>query len=174
MLLLGKPVSRSSISVIFLPSISPGNRRRAIRPAYQLIQDFEMEPYYADAIEKYFNRPRDALFSNITYPIYHRQYKIVSTVSTNRTHWRDCLNNIIVRRKKEILVRFQHLTIENAEDFFYQQILLHIPAWSEQQLKGNYPDYRSRFQAEFSNKFQILIKEIQKCIHYNILKIIPI
>ncbi|RHZ83457.1 hypothetical protein Glove_92g62 [Diversispora epigaea] len=116
-----------------------------------------MDPYYTDAIEKYFNCSQNPIFQNITYPKYHRQYKIVSTISPNRLYWKDCLNNIIVCQKKEVLVRFRYLTIENAEDFFYQQILLCVPAWSEQQLKGGYSNYKLRFQVEFLNEYQSLI-----------------
>ncbi|RHZ53160.1 hypothetical protein Glove_450g4 [Diversispora epigaea] len=142
MLILGKPVSRK-------------NRCQTICPAYQLVQDFEMDPYYKDAIEKYFNHPHDQIFLNII-------YQLISTVPTTRLYWRDCLNNIVVCQKKENLVRFQYLTIENTEDFFYQQLLLQTPVLNEQQLKGNYLNYQSRFQAEFPDEFQLLITNIQQ------------
>ncbi|CAG8572848.1 2080_t:CDS:2 [Diversispora eburnea] len=91
MLILGKPVSRSLIAVIFLPSTSPSNRRRSIHP------------YYDNAIEKYFNQPCELIFQYITYPIYHRKFKSTSTIP-----------------------------ISDAEDYFYQQLLLQIPIWNDE------------------------------------------
>ena len=49
---------------------------------------------------------------------YFCKYKIVSNEPKNQLHWKDKKNRIIIKRKKEILVRFQYLNIKNAEPFF--------------------------------------------------------
>ena len=56
LLLMGKKVSRCSIVVDFLPTLPPGFRLKAVKPIWLLEQE-NMDPYYEDAIDKYFERP---------------------------------------------------------------------------------------------------------------------
>ena len=76
LLLLEKKVSRCSIAVDFLPSSPSGYRTRAIKPIWMLNEQNNIDPYYEDAIDKYFERPNNPEFNDITYPEYYRKYKI--------------------------------------------------------------------------------------------------
>ncbi|RHZ83522.1 hypothetical protein Glove_91g66 [Diversispora epigaea] len=130
LLLLGKSVCCSTIAVNYLPSSTPAHQNKAIRPIHQLINEQFTDLYYQDAIDKYFERPIGPIFDNLTYPIYHRKFKYISNIPAQRDFWHDMKNRIIVKRKKEILVRFRYLTVKNAEDFFYQQLLSLFSKWS--------------------------------------------
>ncbi|GES98086.1 DNA helicase Pif1, ATP-dependent [Rhizophagus clarus] len=141
LLLMGKKVSRCTIAVDFLPTSPPGFRLKAVKPAWMIIEQEDTDPYYENAIEKYFERPDGYEFDILTYPEYFRKYKIASQLNRNQLHWNDKKNRIIIKRKKEILVRFQYLTIKNAEPFFYQQLLFNKSSRSENELKGNHSTY---------------------------------
>ena len=125
-----------------------------------ILEQEDTDPYYEDAISKYFERPNGYEFDIITYPEYFSKYKIISSVSRNQTYWRDKKNRIVIKRKKEILVRFQYLTIKNAEPFFYQKLLSNRPARSEDELKINHTTYQSAFQYFYSREYAIAIQDI--------------
>src|SRR5436305_5340537 len=125
-----------------------------------ILEQEDTDPYYEDAISKYFERPNGYEFDIITYPEYFSKYKIISSVSGNQTYWRDKKNRIVIKRKKEILVRFQYLTIKNAEPFFYQKLLSNRPARSEDELKINYTTYQSAFQYFYLREYAIATQDI--------------
>src|SRR3989442_9958770 len=122
-LLLGYSICRSSIAVEFLPSIPSEVRNKSVKPPYLLQQEEQLSPYWDDAIDKYFDRPSDDIFNNMIYPLYHRKYVIQKNQPTNGIYY-------IRKRQKEILVRFQHLTIQQSESFFinnyYSDYLLEV------------------------------------------------
>src|SRR6266542_1513890 len=62
--------------------------------------------------------------------------------------------------KKQILVRFQYLTIKNAELFFYQQLLLKKLSRSEQDLIDNHSTYREAFQSFYPYEYSIITQDI--------------
>ncbi|EXX55721.1 Pif1p [Rhizophagus irregularis DAOM 197198w] len=162
LLLLGKTVCRSSIAVEYLPTLPSSERIRSIKPIH-ILQEEDMDPYWSDAVDKYFERPLDPIFDEITYPIYHRKYRQISRPSNNNTnYWIDVKGRYIVARKKEILVRFQYLTAQNGESFFYQQLLLKLPVRNEDQIKLNFPNYRARFCAEFPNEYNNAISHLHQ------------
>src|ERR1043165_4352555 len=107
--------------------------------------DSREAPYWDDAIDKYFDRPSDDIFDDITYPLYHRNYTIQKNQPTNGIYYIDKKNRFVKKRQKEILVRFQHLTIQQSESFFYQQLLLRLPARSDTDLKSLYQTYKAHF-----------------------------
>ena len=74
-LLLGERICDSSTAVKYLTTEMPDMRSRAIRPI-SLIDDDENNPYWDDSIDKYFARPLDPLFQQITYLDYFRNYSI--------------------------------------------------------------------------------------------------
>ena len=117
-LLLGHKLCRSSIAVDYLPSAPPFSRSKSIKPIHMILNDDE-NPYWDDAIEKYLKRPQNVIFNEITYPKYHQQYKISSKLpNSNRLYWVDLTGKYVVKRKKEILVRFHYTTIESGKEFF--------------------------------------------------------
>ncbi|RIA90932.1 hypothetical protein C1645_737479 [Glomus cerebriforme] len=78
LLLLGKKASRCSIAVNFLPTSPPEFRSKAVKPIWMILEQENTDPYYENAIEKYFKRPNGHEFDIITYPEYFRKYKIIS------------------------------------------------------------------------------------------------
>jgi hypothetical protein len=166
-LLLGYSICRSSIAVEFLPSIPSEVRNKSVKPPYLLQQEEQLSPYWDDAIDKYFDRPTENIFNDITYPMYHRKYVIQKNQPTCGTYYIDKKNRFVRKRQKEILVRFQHLTIEQAESFFYQQLLLRLPAQSEADLKNLYPTYKAAFEAKYPAEYSLTLNNIQNSIQTN-------
>ncbi|GBB91982.1 hypothetical protein RclHR1_19480001, partial [Rhizophagus clarus] len=130
----------------------------------------QLSPYWDDAIDKYFDRPSDDIFNNITYPLYHRNYIIQKNQPTNGIYYIDKKNRFVKKRQKEILVRFQHLTIEQSESFFYQQLLLRLPVNNEADLKNSYPTYKAHFEAKYPAEFSLTLNHVQNSMQSNIQK----
>jgi len=145
-LLLGETICNSSVQVRYLPTDPPTNRLHAIKPV-SLISDNEDDPYWKDAVEKYFARPNTDQFDGITYPEYHKNFRISTKITTSKNNeiYKDDLNNYVVRRNSPIIVRHRYLKLQDAELFFYQQLLLTVPCRSEEELLGNYSSYRERY-----------------------------
>ena len=121
------------------------------------------------AIDKYFDHPPDNIFNNITYPLYHRNY-VIQTNQPNGEYYIDKKNQFVKKRQKEILVRFQHLTIQQSESFFYQQLLLRLPARSEADLKNSYTTYKAAFEAKYPAEYSLTLTHTQNLIQTNIHK----
>ena len=169
-LLLGYSICRSSIAVEFLPSIPSEVRNKAVKPPYLLQQEEQLSPYWDDAIDKYFDRPSENIFNNITYPLYHRKYVIQNNRPANGIFYIDKKNRFVRKRQKEILVRFQHLTIQQSESFFYQQLLLRLPAQSEADLKDSYSTYKASFEAKYPDEYLLTLNHVQNSMQSNIQK----
>ncbi|CAG8844587.1 40366_t:CDS:1, partial [Gigaspora margarita] len=99
---------------------------------------------------KYMHRPRIPEFENLTYPQYFEKYSVTPSHPTSRSivH-RDELFNYVVKRKKEIIIRYHQLKIDDGELYFYQQLLLNHPARSE-------ADYKSDPSQTYRDKFLLL------------------
>ena len=74
-LLLQYQITRCSISVQYFPSAPSNMRMRAVKPIHLQLdvseEDGEREkPYWDDAIDKYFKRPKNDTFKDVTYPQY--------------------------------------------------------------------------------------------------------
>jgi len=172
-LLLGHQICNSSATVKFLTTEPPNIRTRAIIPIYMIEEDDE-NPYYDDNIMKYMARPHLPEFDNLTYPQYFERYSITpsSPASTPRQIYRDELGNYVVKRSKEIVTRYQFLKIEDGEPYFYQQLLLRIPARNESDYKitlnGTYrekflslfPDFLDELQNQITNTQQSRIIQL--------------
>ena len=78
-LLLGKPIINTSIACEYFTTAMPNFRTAVVLPV-RLIHDNDANPYYIDAIEKYFQRPNQPEFEPLTYPDYWSQY----TIATDR------------------------------------------------------------------------------------------
>ncbi len=161
-LLLGYKLCRSSIAVNYLPSSPPFSRSRSIKPVHIILSDNE-NPYWDDAIDKYLKRPRNTIFNEITYPKYHQQYQIYTKLTNpNRQHWIDLNGYYVVKRQKEILVRFHYTTVDSGEEFFYQQLLLRFPFYDEVELLNNFTTYKEHFQSIFPQEYQELTTHIKR------------
>jgi len=170
LLLLSKSVCRCSIAVDYLPSLPSSERTRSIKPAYIIQEQEDVDPYWSDAVDKYFERPLDPIFDEISYPMYHRKYRQISKQPNNNNYWIDTKGRYVIARKKEILVRFQYLTAQNGESFFYQQLLLKLPVRNENQIKLHFPNYRARFYAEFPHEFNNAISHLHQTSHTRIVR----
>jgi hypothetical protein len=169
-LLLGYSICRSSIAVEFLPSIPPEVRNKSVKPPYVLQQEEQLSPYWDDAIDKYFDRPINEEFNDIIYPIYHRKFTIQNKQPTNGIYYIDKKGRFVKKRQKEILVRFQHLTIQQSESFFYQQLLLRLPARSEADLKNSYLTYKAHFEVKYPAEYSLTLDHVQNSMQTNIQK----
>src|SRR6266542_3318209 len=169
-LLLGYSICRSTIAVEFLPSIPPEVRNKSIKPPYVLQQEEQLSPYWDDAIDKYFDRPTDSEFDSMIYPFYHCNFIIQNKQPANETYFIDKKNQFVRKRQKEIIVRFQHLTIQHSESFFYQQLLLRLPARSEADLKRSYLTYKAHYKAEFPTEYSLALNYVQNSVQSNIQK----
>ncbi|GES90087.1 Pif1-like helicase domain-containing protein [Rhizophagus clarus] len=149
-LLLGHEIYNSSATVKFLTTDPPTTRTCTILPVYMIDYDDD-NPYYDDTIMKYMARPHLPEFDNLTYFQYFEKYSITpSPPATSRQVYHDDLNNYVVKRSKEIITRHRFLKIEDGELYFYQQLLLTIPARNESDFKST-PDatYREKFLQYF-------------------------
>jgi DNA replication protein DnaC len=165
-LLLGEKICNSSIQVLYLTTDPPSTRSKAIMPIS--LMDFnDDDPYWKDRIEKYFARPNNEIFNNITYREYYEKYNICGTFngSSRRDIHTDSLGNYVIRRITPILTRIRYLSIEHGELYFYQQLLLSLPWRSEDELKGNYNTYRDHFIAKFPEKFEEALEQRHRSQH---------
>jgi hypothetical protein len=141
-LILGETICNSSCAVTYLTTDPPTSRQKAIRPI-SLINENDDNPYWKNHIEKYFDRPEEEEFTNLTYPEYFQYYEVTITQpNTNRPVYVDRLGNYVVKRTIPKLVRFRHLKLHDGQLFFYQKLLLEIPCRSEEELFGNFSTYR--------------------------------
>ena len=67
-------------------------------------------------------------------------------------------------------MRFQHLTIQQSESFFYQQLLLRLPAQSETDLKNSYSTYKASFEAKYPAEYSLTLNHVQNSMQSNIQK----
>ena len=162
-LILGETICNSSCTVTYLTTDPPTSRQKAIHPIY-LINEDDDNPYWINHIEKYFNRPTEDEFNNITYPEYFQNYEITtSQPTTRRIIYIDNLNNYVTKRITPKLVRFRYLKLQDGQLFFYQKLLLEISCRSEEELIRNFLTYRDYWlyrHPELNKLFNKLHKNI--------------
>jgi hypothetical protein len=164
-LLLGEKICNSSVQVLYLITEPPSTRSKAIMPL-SLIDPDDDDPYWKDRIEKYFARPNDEIFNNITYRNYYEKYNIHSTYNGSlRNIYIDNLGNYIIQRTNPILTRIRHLTIEHGELYFYQQLLCSLPCRHENELIGGYNTYREHFMTKYPERFAEVIEQSHRSQH---------
>ncbi|RIA97549.1 hypothetical protein C1645_813969 [Glomus cerebriforme] len=153
-LLLGEKICNFSVQVLYLTTDPPSTCSKAIM-SISLIDLNDNDPYWKDRIEKYFARPNNEIFNNMTYREYYEKYNIYGTFngSSRRNIYTDGLGNYVIKRIIPILARICHLSIEYGELYFYQQLLLSLLCHSEDELKGNYNTYKDHFIARFPERF---------------------
>ena len=156
-LLLGEKICNSSVQVKFLVTDPPNARSKCVLPISMIELDDD-DPYWNDNVEKYFSRPHGEPFDSITYKEYFEQYKVrISPIpSGSRVVHRDGLGNYVVKRKTPIFVRYRCLQPEHGEMYFYQMLLISVPARSEDDLRGEYNTYRDHYVAKNPVQFSEL------------------
>ena len=156
-LILGETICNSSCAVTYLTTDPPTSRQKAIHPI-SLINENDDDLYWKNHIEKYFNRPEEEEFANLTYPEYFQNYEImVSQPITKHFVYIDKLDNYVTKRTVLKLVRFRHLNLHNGQLFFYQNYYLKCPV----EMKRNFLEI---FQ-HIENIGYLVILNLMK--HYN-------
>src|ERR1044071_411900 len=115
------------------------------------------KPYFDDAIDKYFDRPRNDTFENMTYPDYFKNYNIKnnsSKINSESHTTQDLKNRLVTKRKKPHLLRFTNYRIDDGEPFFFQHLIMKIPTRSQNELLRNCSNFRERFQYEYPERYQ--------------------
>jgi hypothetical protein len=158
-LTLGEKICNSSTSVLYLTSEPPETRPKAIKPVHLLQQD-NINPFWDDAILKYFARPHLPEIDNISYDQYFTQYSIAKKQPSQSTQfWLDDLGNYITLRKTHILAHFRHMHIGDGEPYFYQLLLRNHPWRSESEIQGQYTTYRDHYLALHPDEAEALRDE---------------
>ncbi|CAG8534965.1 12161_t:CDS:2 [Rhizophagus irregularis] len=125
-----------------------------------MLEEEDTNPFYDDTIMKYMSRPHLPEFETLTYPQYFEKYSITPSrpVASRRTVYQDDLRNYVVKRTKEIIVRYRFLKIEDGELYFYQQLLHNVPARNESDYKitpnGTYREKFLSLFPDFLNELQ--------------------
>jgi len=111
-----------------------------------------------DAIDKYFGRPYHEIFDNTTYPDYFKNHTIRSKPPGPNSK----LFSARDQKKPLVLLRFTFYKIEDGEPFFFQYLIMKVPARLEQELKGGYGSYRERFQAMLPLRYRQAVNSVRK------------
>nr|CAG8637554.1 1436_t:CDS:2 [Entrophospora candida] len=172
-LLLQYSITRSSASVQYLPSAPSELRIRSVKPVHMQIEEQqdddededEEKPYFDDAIDKYFDRPSNELFENLTYPEYFQRFKVGGrppgrTCKLYLT--RDLKNRFVAERTKPLLVRFTNYNVDDGEPFFYQHLIMKHAVRSEVDLLGGFTSYRDRFRSLYPIRYEQAVLRLSK------------
>ena len=112
----GKDIAMSIFNMtsgsIYLPTALPAMRTSTVKPAYLLEQDPD-NPYYTDALDKYFARPNVEGPRSCTYFEYFSKYLISKTRQGNRQGWQDSNGYYVYPRAKVIT----YITFSRIEPF---------------------------------------------------------
>lgn len=84
---------------MYLPTSVPTMRTSTVKPVYLLEKDPE-NPYFANAIEKYFARPDAKELNACTYFQYYATYLVSARKHSERSGWRDSNGYYVYQRKK--------------------------------------------------------------------------
>ena len=78
-------------------------------------------------IDKYFDRPRNDVFEEMSYPDYFRNYNIANKPPGPNSKLyvaRDLKNRVVIRRTKPLLLRFMNYKVDDGEPFFFQHLIM--------------------------------------------------
>jgi hypothetical protein len=144
----GKEIFRSTCGTLYLPTSIPEMRNYTVRPpAY--IEENPDDPYYPDAIEKYFARP--GACENLTYFQYFRCYQVskkrIRVKDGFRDGMQDGIGYWIYKRQKPILVQSNYRRLCDGESFFFVQLLYRYHWRSDDEIRGDAESYRARLLA---------------------------
>ena len=132
----------------YLPTSIPEMRNYTARPP-DYIEENPDDPYYPDAIEKYFVRPR--AYENYTYFGYYKYFKISKKRMTKKDGFRDGIQDQlgywIYKRNKPILVQSNYRRLCDGESFFFTQLLYRYHWRSDDEIRGDVESYRARLLA---------------------------
>ena len=123
-LAMGKEIFRSTCGTFYLPTSIPEMRNYTVR-SLAYIEENPDNPYYPDAIEKYFAQP--GLYENYTYFKYFRYCQVSKKQIKNKEGFchdiQDQLGYWIYKQKKPILVQSNYRRLCDRESFIFVQLL---------------------------------------------------
>ena len=131
----------SNMQVIFIDTNFHEDRLRILKPANQIDEDDDEDEICQPGHREYYmSRPKVEPFITMTLPNYLTSYSVLSTDNAKipkfaaENVWIDLNENKVIKRQKVIIPRYQFLTPLNGEKFYYQQLLLKVPYFSEAKL----------------------------------------
>ena len=144
-LALGYDMVRCTTSSVFLPTALPSMRNSTVRPPFQVAQDPD-NPYYPDALEKYFARPE--AYEDLTYFKYFQLCEVSKKRIVNRDGprpgFQDRAGYWVYQRNKTKLIRTPYRRLCDGESFFLHHLLCNRPWRSDDEIIGNCETYRER------------------------------
>ena len=128
MLLLSYDIFRCTREIRYLITARSDERSAQIKSAWMLLQkqieDVDSNPFYRDIIEKYFDKPINEKFNDLTYFKYYADYKI--DVFKEEPLTNDEKQSF--KRRKSMLIQTTQRRLCDDDAFFYDR-LLHIHSW---------------------------------------------
>jgi hypothetical protein len=165
-LALGFDIFRSSSGVTYIPTSIPSMRNSTVRPPEIVEQDPD-NPYYPDALEKYFARP--GTYEDYSYFRYFKECQIMKTRIQNKNRYRpgeqDGLGYWVYKRKKPTIVRSPYRRLCDGEGFFFVQLLYHHAWRSDDEILGGFPTYRERLFALDPGLYDQVLQGQQEAAH---------
>jgi hypothetical protein len=144
-LVSGLEIFRSTRGSYFVPTTLPDMRIYSVRPPAYIEQNPD-DPYYPDALEKYFARPR--LYEQLTYFEYFKHCQICKKRIQNKDGPRegvqDMLGYWVYKRKKPVLLQSSYRRLSDGEVFFFVQLLDRYRWRSDKEILGAASTYRDR------------------------------
>jgi len=144
-LALGFDIFRSSSGSMYIPTALPEMRNFAVRPPMDIEYDPD-NPYFPDALEKYFARPQS--YEVLTYFQYFGQCEITKARRYNkngpREGYQDQLGYWVYKRKKPVIIRSSYRRLCDGESFFFIHLLYQYHWRSDQEILGGFTTYRER------------------------------
>jgi hypothetical protein len=98
-LLLGFCIFHMTSGSMYLPTAMPTMRNSTVKPVHLLEED-PQNPYFADALEKYFARPSAEGLDHCTYFKYFSNYAVYSAKQGRRRGWKDRNGYFVYPRTK--------------------------------------------------------------------------
>lgn len=142
---LGFDIFRCSTSSVFLPTAVPSMRNSTVRPPREIERDPD-NPYYPDALDKYFARP--VCYEDLTYFKYFQQCQVskrrIMHKDGPRPGVQDAKGYWIYLRGKPKLIRTAYRRLCDGEAFFFIHLLHHWTWRSDEEILGGMPTYRQR------------------------------
>ncbi|MHB1938826.1 MAG: AAA family ATPase [Acidobacteriaceae bacterium] len=153
--LLGYAHAEGTRAVHFLDTNMPSQRTRSLRHRSELeaLNPNSTDVFNDGQQEKYFARPQGPLFDNLTYPQYFRSVRIdlnlmaimlyrlydvlppSAPLGSNRQFWLDARGRRVVARLQPAIYRWHFKRYDrDGEAFWFQQLLLNVPARSVEEL----------------------------------------
>ncbi|CAC5390818.1 unnamed protein product [Mytilus coruscus] len=127
--------------VIFVDTNLPSERSRVLKSFSSLKEstDTDTDIYIEGPREFYMERPKDDLFTNLTFPRYVTDFEIFTSKTKIPKSRLNCLHldlkgKFIVQRNTKLIPRFRFLTPLDGESFYFQTLLSQVPHRKEEDL----------------------------------------